>query len=870
MSCASALVFLLAWSSCQEPREAEPAPAAIPVTLNTARPARGVFRAEGDELFLATADRYDCVAWLGWIDAERYAVTVELTHEDGLLGAGLVFGALAATEPIPDLLEGPTPRFAEMLRFDGPGELLHGAFARGQFEAVGRIALPAPIARGTRVALTIEVDALARRYDVSVDEVVVARGLPLRAANGLLGVQGSLGRVRFHALRARGRAGVRRLVWPDAFVPCATGFAVRSADGSALLLPRDGAPPRPWPAADPIAWSTATEVAGAKIVGGVVELADGHRFSGRELGPFDAVALARDLDGTLLALDQTGARVVAVPASGDDTPETLRFPTAESVQFEPPRAAFALDAEGRFVGASDARGRIGPLAASTRHVLHAAPGTRTWPPDARFVAIPFTSPPPAGTLRVRRLPIVVGIFGAVADDAAELAALPAVRPEDSARFEQELRDCAAWYFHHSGYRLWLDLHFVHRAAPVATAALSATGEPNGTPPRAVLEALAADAKLPLAELAGFCVVMDAKARGAEDRPWRRTGGGGGLTLGAHGSGYGISWFFVPPTPGMVGWLACHELHHQLDALFEISGLPEYPFNHFAPSLRNVAFFGEHWDGNAWILRSWPAHRWDALRFGDDVLVADADGDGLPDGDARLPFDEDRFGSDPRRADSDGDGLDDRAEARGAAWLRESGFETQLAPVRMPNPRRADSDGDGRSDAQDEFPLLPFEPTLHEERRVELGRIDDPQLTAEVSLAYVDGALELCTQSPDAAGLEVQVMLDDGADGWFDGQDNLRIRSRGDSARVLEAFDASSRTEWPRSAPERARSVAVSARLEPGWQVLRIPFPRVDGAARRFGLAIAYRGRLAEPGDPRWYTLFAPHTLVPFALDASKR
>lgn len=244
MSCASALVSLLAWSSCQEPREAEPAPAAIPVTLNTARPARGVFRAEGDELFLATADRYDCVAWLGWIDAERYAVTVELTTKTPSAPASSSC-ARRRTQLIPDGPEGPTPRFAEMLRFDGPGELLHGAFARGQFEAVGRIALPAPIARGTRVALTIEVDALARRYDVSVDEVVVARGLPLRAANGLLGVQGSLGRVRFHALRARGRAGpARPSLRPDAFVPCATGFAVRAAPTAARCSCRATARPR--------------------------------------------------------------------------------------------------------------------------------------------------------------------------------------------------------------------------------------------------------------------------------------------------------------------------------------------------------------------------------------------------------------------------------------------------------------------------------------------------------------------------------------------------------------------------------------------------------------------------------------------------
>lgn len=849
MPCAPALALLLAMPSLQEPRD-------LGLSLRDALPARGEFAAVGDDLVLRTGDRYDCVAWTGTIDALRYTLELELTHDDGLCGGGLVFGALAGEQG---------PDFGQMIRFDGQGELLHGAFARGQFEAVGRVVLADAIALGRRVRLVIEVDAQARTMDIAVDGTRVATGLPLRSTSGAVGVQGSLGRVRFHALRARGAPGETRLAWPVAFAPRPDGFVVATASGRRLLLPRDGGPPRATSDLDERPLASALVLDGASIAGGIVELPGGRSFAAQGRGAFDAIALARDVDGTLVVLDRLGARVLAVDPAGDDSGATLRFPTRTAVGCDPPRAAYLADERGTFVGASDERGVIEGLVPSTRYVLHAAPAARSWPADARFVPIAFTSPPPAGVLRVRRLHLVVGVFGTVASEAGDLAALPAATDYDRARIENEVRACVAWYFHHSGHRLWLEPHFVHRNERTTTQALAADGRTNGTPPRALLESLAADAKLPLADVAGFCVVIDAKARAGEDRPWRRIGGGGGLTLGAHGTGYGISWFFVPETPGMVGWLACHELHHQIDALFEISGMPEYPFNHFAPSLRNVAFFGEHWDGNAWILRTWPAHRWDSLRFGDDVLVEDQDSDGLPDGDARLPFDEDRFGSDPQRADTDGDGLDDGAEAKTGAWLVDSGFESTLAPLLDPDPRRADADGDGTRDPDDAFPLLPFTPALRDGEPLALRTVDDPRLAASIRLALSDGALEVRTASADAGSIDVQVMLDVGADGWFGGADNLRIRARGDSARVVEVFDASSRTEWPRGAPERAAGFPVAARVTDGVHVLRIAFPTPLAAGARFGLSIAYRGALADPTDPRWLTVFPPHTLVPFCV-----
>ena len=822
--------------------------------LESARSIVGDFVAEGDGILLRTRDRYDCVAAIGNLHAAHATIELELTHLDGLAGGGLVFASREIDR---------APKFAHMLRFDGPGELLFGAFVRGQFEADGRITLPAPVPRGTRTTLTLQIDAVTRKLAVSVDGTTVATDLPLRSTVGGVFLQGSMGRVRFHALRAHGRIGTPHLAWPTAFVALDGVFVVRSALGT-FALPRDGGPPRllsDWTADLP----AMTELGGARIVAGIVILPSGAAFRGTALGTFDAVALALDRDGTLLALDQYGGRIVAVPSRGDESADLIRFPARDAVQVVPPRPAFICGTDGRLAGSTDPLGIVGGLAASTAYRLHYPLPFRVWPADLAFRSIPFTTPPRPGLMRVRRLHVVVGLFGNVADEDEDAALLPAATPLDFARLENEIAATVAWYFHHSGYRLWIEPHFVRRSERTTTRALSASGEANGEPPRALLVELSEQAGIPLGEVAGFCVVVDAKTRTAADRPWQRIGGGGGLTLGAHGTGYGRSWFFVPPTPGMVSWLFCHELHHQIDALFEISGLPAYPFNHFAPALRNVAFFGEHWDGNAWILRTWPSHLWDALRFGDDVLVADGDDDGLPDADPRLPFDEARFGSDPRSADTDGDGVGDAAEAGTGRWLLESGFESQLGPRLDPNPRRPDTDADGLDDATDPLPLLPFDPRIQADEPRVLRSIDDPRLRVATVLAVVDGALEIRSTSPDAAVLETRLLIDLQADGWFAGRDNLRIQARADHGRVVELFDASSTTAWPHADAVRARDFTVECRVADDTQIVRVVFPEPLRAAATFALAIGYRGRLHPPDDPRWLSLFEPHRLVRFAI-----
>ncbi|MFO1051266.1 MAG: hypothetical protein U1F36_03500 [Planctomycetota bacterium] len=852
-----ALALTVAIALCASAPRSQSTVAQVPlqVGLDGAQPVVGDFAKQGDDLILRSADRYDCTAAVGRILVAHATLQVELTHLDGLVGGGLVFGARETDR---------APLFAEMVRFDGPGEVLHGSFADGQFEATGRVSLPHPIRTGTRTTLRIDLDADRARMDLWVDGTRIATGLPLATALGGVFVQGSMGRVAFHRVSAIGDATAPRLAWPDAFLPQPDQFVLRGMTGL-FALPRDGGAPVALDPDAPVSKPySSTEIRGARIVAGAVEFADGARFVGRRLGRFRAVALMRDYDDTVLALDSCTARVVAIPAAGDEGVDRLEFRSPTEVRLVPPRACFVRRADGSLGGSSSADGTIAGLEPGTRYELLVPLEYRVWPADLAFRSIPFTTPAPAGSMRIRRLDIVVGLFGNVAAEDDERAELPQATAFDYARLENEIRATCAWYFHHSGFHLWLEPHFVRREEPTTTRALSGSGEPNGEPPRALLVALAEQAKLPLDAVTGFCVVMDAKTRDGHGG-WRRIGGGGGLTLGAHGTGYGRSWFFVPKTQGMVSWLFCHELHHQIDALFEIAGLPEYPFNHFAPSLRNVAFFGEHWEGNAWILQQWPTHLWDTLRHGTDVVVADADGDGVPDADARLPFDEDRFGSDPARKDTDGDGLDDFAESRLGRWIVDSGFESQLGPPLLPDPRHADTDGDGLGDAVDPLPLLPFPPTLRSAAPTHLRDVNDPRLHVDCALALSADTLEVRSTCDEPADLDVQVLLDADADGWFAGADNYRIRAHGDRARVIECVDASSITQWPHADVARARGLAVSARLEGRTQILSIPLPRGARDGRSLGLAIAFRSKLCGDDDPRWFSLFEPHRLVAFCI-----
>ena len=237
-----------------------------------------------------------------------------------------------------------------------------------------------------------------------------------------------------------------------------------------------------------------------------------------------------------------------------------------------------------------------------------------------------------------------------------------------------------------------------------------------------------------------------------------TVGGGGLTSFAY-SAFGIG--------GRAAWLFVHEYHHQIDAFFNHSGYLDYPLNHPDPTVE-PGRYGQHWDCNAFYLRGWPEQDWFLSRYGKVRWTADSDGDGLPDNDPALPFDEARLGTDPTRKDTDGDGLNDLDEATAGTF-------------RGTDPRNPDTDGDGARDGEDKLPLnrafsgiaLLAKGPPRIDGRIEagewqeVGSIRNPEIV--VSASWDAEHLYFAARAPRP--VRVSFELDGANNGWFLEDDN---------------------------------------------------------------------------------------------------
>jgi hypothetical protein len=190
-----------------------------------------------------------------------------------------------------------------------------------------------------------------------------------------------------------------------------------------------------------------------------------------------------------------------------------------------------------------------------------------------------------------------------------------------------------------------------------------------------------------------------------------TGNFGGFTvLGGTGACFGSGNFpgtgypeFDPDTGYGWAWIFAHEFQHALDlVIVEGSGLKmlsAHPYSdHNEPFFRGCYQGGAHWDWIALTLREFDDYLQIKGVRNDFLSCVDADGDGLPDDDPRLPGDEKRFGSDSTKKDTDGDGLDDLGEFTADRF---GGSD----------PHQADTDGDGLTDDIDPYPVVAIRPTL---------------------------------------------------------------------------------------------------------------------------------------------------------------
>ena len=249
------------------------------------------------------------------------------------------------------------------------------------------------------------------------------------------------------------------------------------------------------------------------------------------------------------------------------------------------------------------------------------------------------------------------------------------------------------------------------------------------------------------------------------------------------------------------WLITHEFNHQVDALMDASGYPEY--YHADMPWKMPGRFGEDFDFNAHIIRNAPKGSWLALRFGYLAQTADADHDGVPDDDPSLPFDEKRLKGNPYSKDTDGDGLDDLHEV-----MAGTSRGTEL--------NNKDTDGDGLADNVDPEPLYPTNPAiaklanLDELQAVPFATVETKDLRGTTYLRWDDRYLYFRANTNEPANLLIQIDADN--DGWFHSFDNFqgRVMNNGDSTWVADYYlrDCSS---W-KDAPKDRRDIVKRSDL----------------------------------------------------------
>ncbi len=413
---------------------------------------------------------------------------------------------------------------------------------------------------------------------------------------------------------------------------------------------------------------------------------------------------------------------------------------------------------------------------------------RTIPPASWSTSFDFVTPLwKSGKTAVLRLPLAVILHTYAIDIDKQPKDHPAITPISTGevdRIRNEIEDAVLFYWHNSRMKLFLDVDFFTSDEFWDVAPF---GE-HPAPDLDRVEAFLSSRDHHLSDYVGILRIIAEQRYDEEKNTWVIAGRGGGFTLGINPIDNlpGTSWWRATPAAESSGnnWLFVHEYHHQLDAMFQESGHPEYPFNHFSP-LEYAEPFGEHYDGNAYILRhGWSQNDWFLSRWGDKLIVDDNDGDGIPDDVPSLPSDEIRLGSHPGKKDSDNDGLDDLEEVLLSNWVVHAVGEDWGAPVHFPNLINPDIDGDGLNDGEDPFPLYSLDPAIELRSPIIDGSIQEGEwpLIHDLQDDFGSGEFYFCWDSDflyGAARIQppapFHLQIDANIDGWFVGRDNLVFR-----------------------------------------------------------------------------------------------
>lgn len=512
--------------------------------------------------------------------------------------------------------------------------------------------------------------------------------------------------------------------------------------------------------------------------------------------------------------------------------------------------------------------------------------------SGRLRALAFATEPREGEKTILNLPIAVVVRTDIwnpegSGGGVERGAPPGEEYLDYVR--KEFEDARIFYFVNSHCRVNLEYDWFVYTEPLTA------GQER---PRSANEDEILQTKGKTRQDYVALVVVDAERRFDPARKAYYLQGSGGGTWGAHWNGIGKR--SDPAHCSFLGgsdlaWLMAHEFHHALDSMLEQSGYEEYPFNHFG-DYRVGGYngpFGEHWDGNAYILRVWPEQAWFYCLFGYVSTTRDEDGDGVPDDDPSLPFDERRWGSDPARASTAGDGISDLRRLMFSNWgpaTLESVNNARIDLLR-PDPRKTDQSGLGIPDAEKREPCIPWleqipfgSPDLSKSLAdgpawsSKRGRFRREQFEGGVYMAWDETGLYMgfsFAQKP----IEFQITTDLVGDGFFAGQDNyvLTIDCRGDQASV-KAFHVlnGAQNRWPFADTELVPldSLRVESSFEPSWSQVRIKLPWHlksgltcrPGDTYRFAFTFLVRDGVNQwNGDRLHLSAFEPYKMLPMRL-----
>jgi hypothetical protein len=523
--------------------------------------------------------------------------------------------------------------------------------------------------------------------------------------------------------------------------------------------------------------------------------------------------------------------------------------------------------------------------------------TRSPVPSAFSFDFAFATQPPKGKTMFLRIPVAVLVYADVVNVDTLTPDAPQPPPVERAYLDylrREVEMAQLFFWCNSHMKLWLDCDWFIVTKRITVG----KNEPPQRDWRRDLESLL---KLRGRSLDDYPAVVEItcervwnpKAKRFEFAP------SGGGTYGAD-MRPGSSHFLGGHDPA---WLFVHEFHHQLDSQFAESGYPEYPFNHFAITPDGFADnFGEHYNGNAWILRHWHGGNlslWFANKFGKIAVVDDADEDGIPDDCPAVPLDEKRFNSSPNLKDTDGDGLSDLDEVLAFTWV----WEMLVWPAEinarakyvLPDPRNPDSDGDGIPDGDDPLPIYACEPVIRrteanegkpwfwvEEDLTDVPRpmkVEHPAqpLKGEIFLSHNGEELRFRFVFNQPVAL-VHIQLDCLANGYYVGADNLDIRLRPDWDALKVAADVSvnnagSTERWPFQdrtlmPADHVRAAVKKNEADRKFE-LRVAIRRTEaiglnlGSGSQIGLAIYLQ---VEPNSPRWLSVFEPYRLIPLRCE----